>query len=380
MTVVRKFIAVLLLLILKTGLLLLPILFAVVIMFGSPDKIKNSLEQSGIYDIAVNSVFDSFTNRAKENEELSDSLPLDDPEIRNIVNSVVTPEFIRESVNSSVDSIYVWLNGKSTVPELSIDLTQSKQTLIQKIADYAVERVEKLPECTMKENLALDEQNIDPFSLACRPPIDLNATKQQFIEEINKNEELSKNLVISADSKESRELFQEQLRPVQRVFQLSKSIPVVLTLICALLAVAIIFISDTKTKGLKRVSVSLVLIGSLLIVSSLLGIYFFGHALGVSNSPEGVISSYINIYDPALREAVFKITKSIFYDFNRIILIVSGVYVLVGAGTLIWLKLRTRHTPKEITKSTPEANSPTENNTQPTPDNTNKDSSNPQKH
>lgn len=340
MSFIRKAIGFLLLLVLKACLLLIPVVLAVVVIFGSPDKIKNTLHQSGIYDTAVNSVFDSFANRAEESSELSDSIPLDDPEIKNIVNNVITPEFIRNSVNTSVDSIYVWLDGKTTVPELSIDLTQSKQVLIEKITDYAVKRVEGLPECSVKESLALEGAEINPFSLTCRPPIDLNALQQQLIDEFNNNEELSKNLVLTADTPETRKLFEETLHPMQQVFQLSKGVPAVLALLCVLLAGVVIFISDTRKKGLRHVSFTLVIVGILVLSSTLLGMYLFNRALGVSNPPEGAIFDYVNIYDPALRDAVIKISKSILYDFNRVVVIVSGVYVIFGAGVLILLKTR----------------------------------------
>jgi len=259
MSFIRKVIGALSSLILKMGLILFAVLLAVVVFFGTPTKLKNTVDQSGIYDIAVNSAFDSFIAQSKQNEGIDEAFPLDDPEIKKIISDIFSPDFIRSSVNTTVDNIYGWLNGKTAVPNLGIDLNKSKQTLIEKIADYAVKRVEKLPDCSAKETRTLDVQNIDPFSLSCRPPTDLSLSKQQLINEMNKNEELSDNLFVSFDKDpNNKQLFENDLKPVQTVFRLSKQLPLLLMTTNLVLMAIIVLISDTRRKGIKRVSISLI--------------------------------------------------------------------------------------------------------------------------
>src|SRR5690606_29947247 len=107
----------------KVAIFLVATSAATVIVFGSPDRIKNSLNDSGVYDRATDSILEQIT---KDPSVASSEVPADDPEIQKVLKDTLSPEFLEQTSTSAIDGVFDWLRGQTEKPEFKIDLTATK--------------------------------------------------------------------------------------------------------------------------------------------------------------------------------------------------------------------------------------------------------------
>ncbi len=88
---------------------------------------------------------------------------LADPRIKDIAKTSFTSDLLQQNLESAIDNTYVWLQGESPNPDISIDFTNAEATFLTNLRQYALQRFVELPTCQFIV------QEIDPLTTTCTP-------------------------------------------------------------------------------------------------------------------------------------------------------------------------------------------------------------------
>jgi hypothetical protein len=245
-------------------------------------------------------------------------------------------EFIQSNSESFIDSLYAWLSGKTEQPQFTVDLTEAKQKLIDGVAAAAQNRYEGLPICTLEQVRSLGT-DIDPFNAPCQPPgLASSAVQEKVRTELASNQEFLKDTVLTAEDlpkDEQGRTVTDNLAAAPDAYNLAKSLPWLLALVSLLLAAAVVFLSDTKLRGLRSIGITLLGTGIFLFIGSFLITYAFNQA----NKP-GKLVQEGNDFNANIIAGLQSMSDS----FNSALMRFYIAYILIGAGILLALWFRNR--------------------------------------
>lgn len=311
----------------KFSILTLAVVIATVSVFGTPKAIKSSISTSGMLEAARDSAIES----AQKDKSAADSeLDFSDPNVVVAFKNAFSTDFLQTNSNNVIDGFYSWLNGKTKVPEFSIDLKQSKQQLAESISVLAVNRVNSLPACTLQQLRALNPANIDPFTIDCQPHgINLSDVKAKVYSAIVSDNDFLKDAPITANDlpkdASGKSAF-DNAQAVPQVFQWSKRLPVILTGLAIISAGLFIYLHDNRRRGVWLLARGTLITGIILLLSVLLTNYL------VSN-----FRLQANGVNPNVQRSAMALVKSLTTSLNNTVLIFGIAYSVVGAGVLIYL-------------------------------------------
>lgn len=302
---------------------------------GKPANIKDWLDKNNVYGAAVNSTIDRTLKDAA-----GSGSTLNQPEVQDVIKKTFTPALAKSITEEVIDGTSDWLSGQTDKPSFIIDLTPVKQTLAEESGNALVNRLNNLPVCTTAQ-LREITPDTDPFTIPCRPAgIDINGERQKIVQEILNNKELFADPIITADTiktGDSTEPFYKNLGGLPGIYRLNKKLPWVFGLLSVLLATGIVFMSDTKRKGLSRVARSLMTSGIFLIITVV-----------IVNILTRWLSSNKNLIKEAsadLQSALLGVGNSVAGSINMVLLAFGIAFIMVGGGVLVYL-YKTK--PKEI--------------------------------
>jgi hypothetical protein len=304
-------------------------------VFGKPDALKGSLSESKVYDsLAAGLVDQAVKGTQNPNPEQGEGLKMDEKVTRDVAGRVITPAKIQGYAEQVIDGTYNWLDGETEQPDFKLDLGNIQKDLGNSVGDVAVERVGGLPPCTFQQLQKLNLNEVNPFDLPCRPPgINLKAERAKIVEEITANEGALGDTTFTADdigkNEETGGNAFENLVALPKLFQWSKAWPWILGVLGLASAAAIVFWSDDRNNGIKKVSIKLLIAGILLLIGIGLATFLFNTA----NPAERADATQ-------MEEALFNVAGTLSAAFNRVLLIFAVVYVALGAGGLIWLRAK----------------------------------------
>jgi len=317
----------------KLCIFLAAVTAAVSMTFGTPDTLKESLGKSTVYDHIVESVLSQVKQdtdlQAQQGGEQPD-VPLDDAAIQSAAKQAFPPELLQRSTETIVDGVYVWLDGDTPTPNFSIDLSGVKQNLANAIGDQALARAQSLPACTRQQVVQLDPNNLDPFSLPCVPPgLNFQAERQKIVDEVASSQEFLKDPVVTADGWKDQNGVSpfEHAKKVPDAFQLFKKLPWIFGILGILLAVALVFLHESKRRGLHVISRTVLLTGLVLLAGVLVSSYFLRNVrpnAGLANTPD-------------LQEAMVALIRALSAAFNRALTFFAVGYTVLGGGGLLAL-------------------------------------------
>jgi hypothetical protein len=242
------------------------------------ETVKGWFDKSGFYDQLPDIVLD------KAREKGSKDLPINDPAIQSAVDKALSTGFLKNAVEGVVDGGFSFLNGDTSEPKFSINITNLKQNLGDAVKNYATERAAALPVCTATE-LTPD---FDPYNATCRPSFvtpeqagEVARTQLLSQEFLQKDTLSADDIKLSCDSENQDSTCAKgaganslatvgQTRvgnDVRTAFQKSASLPIIAAVVSLLCAVGIIFLSGTKKAGIHRVGVILIVNGVLLLMA-----------------------------------------------------------------------------------------------------------------
>lgn len=314
----------------KLLLLLLPIIFAVTMVFGSPHTVEKALKESRIYTEFVGLV---LTESQKNTQDPQAKQLLETREIQNAAQTAFPPDVLEKSATSFIDGVYAWLAGQTDVPQFSIDLTESKDALVEGVAAYAVARTNQLPACTLQQLQTLNLET-DLLSLPCLPPgVSSAQVGQQFSQQLLKDADFLQDPVITHESLKTADgkQFGQDLQQIPAAYQAAQTAQWILLVVTIVLAGTLIFLRRDRVAGVRHVAWALVATSTFLIIALIGYWFFFGQVnkSGIETDPMQAI-----LFDGA---------QVITRELNTIIMwFVAGYLVLAGA-MFGWIKTRPKN-------------------------------------
>ncbi len=243
---------------------------------------------------------------------------------------MITPQKLQGYAEQIVDGTYHWLEGKVKTPDFSIDLTSTKQDLGNAVGDTAVARLQGLPVCTLAQLQAINVEQIDPFSLPCQPPgLNLEAERQKLTSQIIQKQDVLQQTKLTATDTKSETTGKtpfEKLAILPTIFQWSKILPWVLSILGLAAAAGMVFLQSDHRKELKKISITLLVNGLLLCFSVWLTAFLLNH-----------IQFQDMVQQRQFGEAVISIVRTLSSAFNRVVLIFGATYSILGIGGLVGL-------------------------------------------
>lgn len=298
-------------------------------VFGTPNKIKQAADDSGLYSSAVDSVLETTKKQALQDNS---ALPLDQPELVQVAKNAFPPELLSKNSETIINGFYSWLKGDTASPQFSVDLTQAKQDFANGVGDYAVKRYEALPACTYAQLRTMDT-NVDPLSVNCRPPGLLSTTVGEKVRsELLGSDGFLKDTTFTANDlpkAENGKTLAENMSAAPTVFTAFRLMPWVLSLLGLLFATGVLLLSKDKRQGLKTVSITLIGTGIFLMLGSLLISYLFNKM----NQPKDTFGA-----------SAASVAKTLTADYNSALMRFYIVYIVLGIAILIALKLKSSST------------------------------------
>jgi hypothetical protein len=173
----------------RIGALFLAITIAAVLVFGTPDALKQALHESGAYNAAA----DTVAKQATKSTELASA--------DTAAKDSFTPQAVRTTSEQNIDHIYDWLEGKTAKPEIKIDLQPYIGSFTRSLDGQATQKAASLPVCTAAQLQTLDLRNINPLDLPCLPPgVNVANAKDQAVNQAVASNDFLQNPVLTADS------------------------------------------------------------------------------------------------------------------------------------------------------------------------------------
>jgi hypothetical protein len=283
-------------------------------------KTKGILNDSGVYG----SFTDAFVDEvAKNPDEMESTIPIKNPAIQKTIKTAFSSKIIKTNTEQFIDGTYGWLGGETAEARFTLDFTKSKRQLAKGIGDFAQKRAAKLPACGLYDI----PETVEPFKAKCLPP---GITPQQVGAKTTRDilsdmEFLPETKVtpeeLFGDSKDNP--FMNQDLPGR--FQLMKNLFWVFLGLVVILAVATVWLSETRLGGIKKASKSFLVVGALVAFTPL-SLNFFSSRLSESDLFNDEISSKVAL--PIMEELISEVSM-VYYIFGAICL-------LIGAGGLVF--------------------------------------------
>jgi hypothetical protein len=327
----------------KLLVLVLPLVFALAILFSSPKYIEHALEQSRVYDQFVATVID---NSQKDSTEADTKKILADPEIKAAAEKSFTPALLQTSAENVINGVYAWMQGKTAEPQFRVDLTNAKAELSKNVAVYAEKRANSLPPCTFQQLRQLSP-DIDLLEIPCLPPgANVSALAQQYSQKFLTNGDFLSDPVITnetiAKDNDGKPL-SEQLAALPKAYSAVNLFKWVLLGLVLALTGLLIFGRRDRRAGIRHVAWTFVGVGTFLLILLTVYWFVFDHA---NSSLAATDTAQAMWMDGA---------QSLMRAFNKIIVWFSVGYLALGAGMLAYLRFRPLNNPK------PAINEPVEN-------------------
>lgn len=294
-------------------------------VFSTPEQLKKIVDNSGIYANVPGVVIAEAERSIQDDTNRDITLPVNEPGIQAATKAALPPEVLRTNTEQVIDSMFRWLNGEVDKPDFRLDLTESKQTFINGVGDYAEGRAAGLPACTLAELQAIDTQNV--FTIPCLPPGITAAQVGAQARNETQDQELIRDPIVTIDTftKEGERDVFSQNPHIPKQFQASKSYFWFLVPFAILMGTALVFIYENKRRGMLRAATVLIVIA---ICAALVAI-FLGFVSGSLTNVEGDMHQVTrDIFVPLAQEAI-RTTSPIFIIFAMVTGLIAAA-LLVG--------------------------------------------------
>lgn len=348
MNIVKSLSRGLLALLFKVSVILLLIVAPIVMVFGTSNTLKSSLKESDIYSAAVDGIIDSIH---KDADKSGGDNPFKDPSVQQAAKSALSPVFLQKSSESIIDGMYGWLSGKTARPEFTIDASGVKEQFIKAVGDYAVNRAKRLPACTVAQ-LRTMSTNIDPLTADCVPPgYNVENLRTLVTEQLNKPSEngeqnILQQPIITADTLPKDE---NGKTPVQNatengnnartIFRWLLRAPMLLSSLAVISGGLLVLLYDDKRRAVRNLAVTVLPVG----VVGLLGVFVTQKVFAALEKSDAITKA-----DNAIQQPLIALLHSLSGAVNQKLLLIAGIYTVLGAGTLIALHYTKPKTPEAV--------------------------------
>lgn len=235
-------------------------------VFGSSNHLKQALGEHQVYESLVGSLIAT----SEQKQVLDQRIPTDHPDIKQIIQNAVPPDYIKGQTEGFLDGLYLWIRGEVSDLDVEINLTDAKNNLVSGLTHYAAARSASLPTCG--PGAAFDASSFDLLTASCIPQgIDRELVLAQFRNELATD--LIENPVVSEEQLSSNgKSLEEQLRILPDGYRTIMTSLWVSGIAAVALTILLVLCSPTVRNGLKRAGAIFVVAGSSSVVFALLSI------------------------------------------------------------------------------------------------------------
>lgn len=289
---------------------------------GNSTELKSLVAKSGIY----NSVASGLLDQTKSQSGGYGDLTLTDPLVSKAAEDAFGPVLIQTNVEKFIDGTYAWLNGKTAQPSFEIDLTSAKSTFADGVATAAKQKAATLPTCTTSSA----SSSFDPFSATCLPKgttADMAATQAKSTI-LYGNGFLDNPVIKASDVKDSNsgQNFFEKNNKIPQYFQDSKKAPIALGVLALIFALIIMVQKDTRRKGIRSVSTTILGIGIVLLIFATL----FDKSLN-----DSILKSIKIDNNAVLQSNIRTLVQDIFNKLSNSLYLIGGIYAGLGVAGIL---------------------------------------------
>jgi|GEM_PF-2139053 len=291
-----------------------------------PATVKKIVAESGIYD----SVVPSLLRQAKTISTPLGDISTSDPTIRDAANRAVSPVVIRQQTEAAVDSLYQWLDGRVSQPNFTIGVAGDTAGLADSISGAVGQRLSQLPACSAAQSLAITRAgNFDAVNATCLPRgVTAAGITSQLKSAIAADQDFVSQASVSPASIKNgsgQSVFQQSsVKNIPVQYQRAKKTPVILIILTILIGAAIIFLSNSRPKGLRHIGVSLLIVGLIMLL--------FSWALNRAMSTK--IAPAIKLDNAILQQDVRSLITDLSQRIDKNYWLFGGVYTVLGAAAI----------------------------------------------
>jgi hypothetical protein len=346
----------LLLLLFQMLLLVFPVVLAASLLLKSPTVIQSTLKESGTYDHLIPAILNQSADRATQNGDTETAKLLQEQGVRDAAQKTFTPAALESTTNQAISGFYDWLQGKTSTPTITLDLSPYRQNLLNNLNTYALQKASSLPACNLQQLRELQAQPTQSVLEApCLPPgMTAQQAADQFSKEAVQNSTFLNNPTIS-----SQDLKDANGKPLfataswlPTAYHWLMLAPWIIGALIALTALGSILLHEERWRGVRRVSIALIVTGLMLLAGSAAYWLFVGN-----------FDRFITGTAAELQATIGKVMATSFGAYIRTVAMTGGAYAVLGA---IGLVIALRQGRKEETKAVVTAPSPTTSTTPPT--------------
>lgn len=280
----------------------------------------------GLATVVPEIVSESVGNEGAALVKIADTpVGIDAAQLSAAVEEVLTPEYLSEKTDPIIDGIYDWLEGNTDKPEFEVNFTDRLTAVVNAMKAPLTSELAKLPDCPASIEYTT---NFNPLESPCVPlGIDIEGIVNTFSEYATSNA-TDIDITVSSDD---LDLSDEVLENAPRVYSGLAAMPAFFGILTLLFGVAAVFLADTKTKGLRWLSWSMVINAAITTVG------FWLVTRSDTFSSEATDATEKLIFD----EVVTPLVKTVLKDIgNTGVTLGLAVFVM---GIAIWLLTHVYH-------------------------------------
>lgn len=286
-----------------------------------PGTVKRLVAESGIYDTVVTSLL----QQAKSINTDVGTISASDPTIQKAANQTITPQYIKQNAEMTIDSIYVWLDGKTTQPDFRIDLAKVKNDFAGNFSATVEQKLATLPACTNAESSVIAASGqYDAINASCLPHgVTAADAAAKLKASIAGNGDFLEKTTLSADNLKgdnNQPVFSGKLKDAPKQYQRAKKTPLILIILTVLCGVGIVFLSTTWQKGLRHISINLVVIGAVMLII----------AFVLNKTVSSQIVPKIKLDNAVLQTDVRNLVRDLSQQIDKNYWFFGGIYSVLG--------------------------------------------------
>lgn len=279
MTILRKSALGLVVTLFFTTALLFGLGWGLLQVVGQPQPIKDALARSGIYQSIIDEQLQQVNQRSAE-------LPLDRPEVQDLIKTAAPPELLQTKAENAVDSIYAWIHGDAPDLKFELEVSDIRANLADGVEQYVATRAASLPICPPGTGAEIAS---DPYNAACRPEVvTASQVAAQAKAEFLASDALRDSTInASTIQTESGKTLAQEIENAPSIYERIAQAVFGSGVLALLLVGGVVLLSATWRVGVKRVAIIAIVLGSLTIIASLVAGAGVQYALGLVEEPTG---------------------------------------------------------------------------------------------
>lgn len=285
---------------------------------GTADKTKVLLHESGIYQAIIpDQIVKAQQNSASWAQALAN------PQIQKLLAGTVSQQKVTQQGDKAVDSIYNWLEGKTTTPDISIEAAPDNSSIKNAVSNFT----SQLPTCAAGESPGANIAS-NPLSARCIPAgISPSMITDYISSTIAANPQLANGIQLTEqDLKvDHNQTIGDAYNWAPALYQQSQSLPLI-SMVVGVICIALLLLLLELRGGLRAAGKQLLIIGVVFALGAAAVVWALKKVLtalipgGESTTLVSSLGKLITLFSDALRGNIIRF----------------GIYLAIF-GALLWI-------------------------------------------